>query len=227
MLSLASARLAPGSRALLVFADDADPALHHLLAVALDAEPAASLTLMGRGSRKRAEGILGGFWTLPLHGAATEAERAALAASLTRPDAPTPRLVTAEATLEATVTLAPGITATARVEGWRGGTVALNGEAPAGEAGAALAKAWKNSLPEAHADLTLTVHGMGEAAELSLDAHGLRVTTGAPGVRLESRAHSLGIRQQAAGRLVLRHHQPLRLPHAGANAIIWAGFDPG
>ncbi len=227
MLTLASVRPAPEVRNLLLFADDADTGLHYLLPVALVPEDAGTLTVMGRGSRRRPEGILGGFWTLSLHGNVADATRTALAAALATPEIPQPRLLMAEAQLDLHLTLATDAAARARVEGWRGGTVALNGELPPGEAAGAVVTAWQNGLPDASAELILTVRGLGEPAELVVEDNRLRTVT-APGYRkVESLSHSLAARRQDAAALTIRHRQPLRLPGRGRDGgIVWAGFDP-
>lgn len=220
MISLSSASLAPGLPDLLVFSDDADPGLRHVLALALVADGVAGLTVMGRGRRTEAAGILGGFWSLPLRGAVTDADRATLALQGGT------RLVMAEAGLEVQVDLTPSVSAHAQSSGWRGGPVALTGEIPTGRNGAAFARAWGDGLPDATAALTLTVSGMGEPAEMTVADHRLRVAAAPGRLHLHSMAGTMSVRRQSAATLTIRHSHPLRLrPDRADDGIIWAGFD--
>lgn len=223
MLTLGSVTTLPGRPGLLVFADDGDPGLRHLLAVGLVAEGPGALTVMGRGPRNRPEGVLGGFWSLSLRGAVSDADRAAIAAALAAPDGAAPRLVMADARLVLDADLGADVAAQAQVAGWRGGTVALNGELPAGEAGLALARAWERGLPDARADLALTVTGMGEPSEIVLDERSLGLTAGPGGMRMTGYDSSTRSRRQSAATLTVRRRQHLRLP--GRAPVVWAGFD--
>lgn len=223
MLTLGSLTTLPGRPGLLVFADDSDPGLRHLLSVALVAEGPGALTVMGRGPRDRPEGVLGGFWALSLRGALSEADRTAIASALAAAEGAVPRLVMADARLVLDASLGPEAAAHAEVAGWRGGTVALNGELPAGEPGLALARAWERGLPDARADLALTLTGMGEPAEIVLDERSLGLTAGPGGMRMASSDSSTRSRRQSAATLTIRRRQHLRLP--GRAPVVWAGFD--
>lgn len=225
MIALGTLRAVTGQADLLVFGDDADPNVHHVLPLDLVSDGPSSLTIMGRGSRDRAGGILGGFWTLPLRGDAPPSDMAALTAQLTRPDSPPPRLLMAEADLDLRAILIPDpeTGATAHVASWRGGTIALDGEAPVAEAGAALARAWDRGLPDAVAQITLTLRGMGEPDELATLDETLRLSGGDGHLTLESASSSTTTRRQGMATLTIRRDHPLRLPPG--RDVIWAGFD--
>lgn len=210
---------------LLVFDDADDPHAHHVLPLDLVSDGPPSLTIMGRGPRNRAEGILGGFWSLPLRGDAPPQDMAAITAQLARSDSPPPRLLMAEADLDLRAVLIPNpeTAATSRIVSWRGGTIALHGEAPMAEAGAALARAWDRGLPDAVAYLTLTLRGMGEPDALSTLDETLRLSGGDGHLSLETTSSSTTTRRQGVATLTIRRNHPLRLP-PGAT-VIWAGFD--
>ncbi|VDS10671.1 hypothetical protein PARHAE_03889 [Paracoccus haematequi] len=223
MIALATLRAVTGRANLLVFGDDADPNAHHVLPLDLTGDGPPSLTIMGRGPRDRAEGILGGFWTLPLRGDAPPSDLTAITAQLARPDAPPPRLLMAEADLDLRAVLVPETTAAARVPAWRGGTIALNGEAPAGDAGKALARAWDRGLPDAVAQVTLTLRGMGEPDAMTRLDETLRLSGGDGHLTLESTSSTTTTRRQGVAVLTIRRDHPLRLPPG--RDVIWAGFD--
>lgn len=225
MIALGTARAMPGQANLLVFGDADDPSAHHVLPLDLVTDGPPSLTIMGRGPRDRAEGILGGFWTLPLRGDASPQDMAAITAQLTRPDSPPPRLLMAEADLDLRVILIPDpeTGSTNLVAAWRGGTIALNGEAPAGEGGAALARAWGRGLPDAAAHLTLTLRGMGEPDEMATLEETLRLSGGDGHLSLESSSSSTTTRRQGVATLTISREQRLRLSRN--SDVIWAGFD--
>ncbi|SNR44948.1 hypothetical protein EYF88_08280 [Paracoccus sediminis] len=225
MIALASLRTVAGRGNLLVFDDADDAYVHHVLPLKLVPDSPPTLTVMGRGPRDRAEGILGGFWTLPLRGDAPSQDLAAITARLTRPDSPPPRLAMAEADLDLRVLLIPEPeTGSANlVAAWRGGTIVLNGEAPAGAAGAALARAWDRGLPDGAAHLTLTLHGMTDPDGATILDETLRLSGQDGQVKLEVSTASTTTRQRAMGVLTIRREQPLRLP--ADRDVIWAGFD--
>lgn len=225
MIALGTLRAVTGRANLLVFGDDVDPAAHHVLPLDLTGDGPPSLTIMGRGPRDRTEGILGGFWTLPLRGNAPPSNLTAITAQLARPDTPAPRLLMAEADLDLRAVLMPDpeTAATAHVTAWRGGTVALNGEAPAGDAGKALARAWDRGLPDAVAQMTLTLRGMGEPDAMTSLDETLRLSGGDGHLTLESTSSTTTTRRQGVAVLTIRRDHPLRLPPG--RDVIWAGFD--
>lgn len=225
MIALGTMRAVTGQANLLVFGDDADPNVHHVLPLDLVADGPPSLTIMGRGPRDRAEGILGGFWTMPLRGDAPPSGMAAITAQLARPDSPPPRLLMAEAELDLRAVLIPDpeTGAATRIAAWRGGTIALNGEAPAGDAGAALARAWDRGLPDAVARMALTLRGMGDPDTMDTLDETLRLSGGDGHLSLESTSSSTTSRQRAMATLTIRRQQPLRLSRN--SDVIWAGFD--
>lgn len=223
MIALGTATTLPGRPDLLVFSDDDTPDLRHLLAVGLVVQGPGSLTVMGRGPRDRAEGILGGFWALALRGAVSDADRSAIAAALAAPESPAPRVVMADAGLSLVATLGPDVSARAQVAGWHGGTVALSGELPAGAPGLALARDWERGLPAAVADLTLTVTGMGEPAEITLDESTTSLRSAARELHVSSLERHTTTRRTAAATLTIRRRQHLRLSEHGT--VVWAGFD--
>lgn len=225
MIALSSLRTMAGRGNLLVFDDTDDLQAHHVLPLDLVADGDPSLTVMGRGPRDRAEGILGGFWTLPLRGDASPQDMAAITAQLTKADHPLPRLMMAEADLDLRVILMPQPeTGSANlVAAWRGGTIALNGEAPAGQGGAALARAWDQGLPDAVAQMTLTLRGMGDPDTMSTLDETLRLSGGDGHLSLETTSSTTTTRQRAMATLTIRRQQPLRLSRN--SDVIWAGFD--
>ena len=225
MIALGTLRAVTGQANLLVFGDDADPNVHHVLPLDLVPDGSPSLTIMGRGLRNRADGILGGFWTLPLRGGAPPSGMAAITAQLTRPDSPPPRLLMAETDLDLRLVLIPDpeTGAATRIAAWRGATIALNGEAPAGDAGAALARAWDRGLPDAVARMALTLRGMGDPATMDTLDETLRLSGGDGHLSLESTSSSTTTRRRAMATLTIRRQQPLRLSRH--SDVIWAGFD--
>lgn len=223
MIALGTLRAVTGRANLLVFGDDAEPAAHHVLPLDLTGDGPASLTIMGRGPRDRTEGILGGFWTLPLRGDAPQSDLTAITAQLARPDAPPPRLLMAEADLDLRAVLVPETTAAAHVPAWRGGTIALNGEVPPGDAGKALARAWDRGLPDGVAQMTLTLRGMGEPDAMTSLDETLRMSGGDGHLTLESTSSTTTTRRQGVAVLTIRRDHPLRLPPG--RDVIWAGFD--
>ncbi|WP_295044192.1 hypothetical protein [uncultured Paracoccus sp.] len=223
MIALGTMRAVTGQANLLVFGDDTDQDAHHILPLDLIPDGPPSLTIMGRGPRGSADGILGGFWSLPLRGDAPQSDMAAITAQLTRPDAQAPRLLMAEADLDLRAVLVPDTAAATRVPGWRGGTIALNGEAPWGETGQALARAWDRGLPDAVVHLTLTLRGMGEPDAMTRLDETLRLSGGEGHLSLESTTSTTTARRQGVAVLTIRRDQPLRLPPG--RDVIWAGFD--
>ena len=226
MIALGTMRTVRGQANLLVFGDDTDPYVHYILPLDLIPDGPPSLTVMGRGPRDRAEGILGGFWTLPLRGDAPPADMAAITAGMAQPDGPAPRLLMAEADLDlqANLTDDPETGATIHAASWRGGTIALNGEVPAGEPGAAMARAWDRRLPDGVARVTLTLRGMAPPDATTTLDETLRLSGGDGHMSLESSSSSTTTRRRGVATLSIRRDQPLRLP-PGSRDVIWAGFD--
>src|SRR5690606_21294719 len=109
------------------------------------------------------------------------------------------------------------------VAGWHGGTVALNGELPAGAPGLALARDWERGLRDAVAELTLSVTGMGEPAEITLDERSTSLRSAARELHLSTSESRTTSRHQSAATLTIHRRQPLRLPERGT--VVWAGFD--
>lgn len=229
MIALHTLRTAPGCSNLLLFDDEGNAGQHYLLPLDLAADGPAALTVMGRGPRSQPEGIMGGFWNLALRSDVTDADRAAIAAQLSLPDQPPPRLVMAEADLDLHLILLPEpeTGGSTWISNWRGGTIAMRGKGPAGEAGAALARAWEQGLPDAQALMTLTLRGLGAPDGGTARDEDLRLSVGEGRLTLTTSTTTTTTRRQAAAVLSIRREQPLHLPRGSSEGdIIWAGFDP-
>ncbi|MFT4150799.1 MAG: hypothetical protein QM656_11445 [Paracoccaceae bacterium] len=232
MLILGSAFALAGRPGAVLFRDDADPGVLHVMApdLAVDrtgGREGAQLTVMGRGPRGRDDGILAAFWTLTLAATLTEADRRALAAALTPQGGASPRLLAVEQDLALNVTLTgdPPVAASARVAGWRGGPVVLSGDAT-GQAAADLARAWAAGLPQAHLHAAFTLRGLGDARTALQEETALAVHLVAPATaRMVVSTTSLRQREMRVESAVLRRDAPLRLDRAALRrATTMAGF---
>ncbi|UXU76513.1 MULTISPECIES: hypothetical protein [unclassified Paracoccus (in: a-proteobacteria)] len=230
MLILSSARMPPDRDDLVIFDDDGDLGLHHVLPLRLRVAEGATLTVMGRGARHEPRAILGGFFNLPLTACPPPMQRRQIIAAWLGSDPDQLRLSPVVAALDLSVTLSAdaGVVVRHDAPNWQGSDIVLSGEVPVGEAGAALARDWDAGLPHLQATMRLRVQGISSAVESGFSDQRLRLILAPGQIRHESRQESIHSRRRVTGELALAPLRPVRAADGdggiGLPPSLWAGF---